>query len=57
MKQAKATQLAVVLGMGSAILGGGGGGKDDFAQGGGLDAGAITKAFTEITKFITEKIK
>ena len=43
--------------VGSAILGGGGGGKDDFAQGGGLDAGAITKAFTEITKFITEKIK
>ena len=42
--------------MGSTILGGGGGGKDDFAQGGGLDAGAITKAFTEITKFITEKI-
>ena len=43
--------------VGSTILGGGGGGKDDFAQGGGLDAGAITKAFTEITKFITEKIK
>jgi alanyl-tRNA synthetase len=43
--------------IGSTILGGGGGGKDDFAQGGGLDAGAITKAFTEITKFITEKIK
>ena len=42
--------------VGSAILGGGGGGKDDFAQGGGLDAGAITKAFTEITKFITGKI-
>jgi len=42
--------------VGSTILGGGGGGKDDFAQGGGLDAGAITKAFTEITKFITEKI-
>ena len=42
--------------VGSAILGGGGGGKDDFAQGGGLDAGAITKAFAEITKFITEKI-
>ena len=42
--------------IGSTILGGGGGGKDDFAQGGGLDAGAITKAFTEITKFITEKI-
>ncbi len=43
--------------IGSTILGGGGGGKDDFAQGGGLDAGAITKAFTEITKLITEKIK
>ena len=43
--------------VGSAILGGGGGGKDDFAQGGGIDAGAITKAFTEITKFITEKLK
>ena len=43
--------------IGSTILGGGGGGKDDFAQGGGLDASAITKAFTEITKFITEKIK
>ena len=42
--------------VGSTILGGGGGGKDDFAQGGGMDAGAITKAFTEITKFITEKI-
>ena len=42
--------------VGSTILGGGGGGKDDFAQGGGLDAGAITKAFTEITKFITGKI-
>ena len=43
--------------VGSTILGGGGGGKDDFAQGGGIDAGAIKKAFTEITKFITEKIK
>ena len=49
----KAGELVKV---GSTILGGGGGGKDDFAQGGGLDAGAITKAFTEITKFITEKI-
>ena len=43
--------------VGSTTLGGGGGGKDDFAQGGGIDAGAIKKAFTEITKFITEKIK
>ena len=57
---ADAIKLGVKAGelikVGSTILGGGGGGKDDFAQGGGLDAGAITKAFTEITKFITEKI-
>ena len=57
---AEAIKLGVKAGelikVGSTILGGGGGGKDDFAQGGGLDAGAITKAFTEITKFITGKI-
>ena len=57
---ADAIKLGVKAGelikVGSTILGGGGGGKDDFAQGGGLDAGAITKAFTEITKFITGKI-
>ena len=57
---ADAIKLGVKAGelikVGSTILGGGGGGKDDFAQGGGLDSGAITKAFTEITKFITGKI-
>ena len=57
---ADAIKLGVKAGelikVGTTILGGGGGGKDDFAQGGGLDAGAITKAFTEITKFITGKI-
>lgn len=57
---AEAIKLGIKAGelikVGSTILGGGGGGKDDFAQGGGLDAGAITKAFTEITKFITDKI-
>ena len=41
---------------GSTILGGGGGGKDDFAQGGGVDVKAITKAITEITKFVSGKI-
>lgn len=41
---------------GSTVLGGGGGGKDDFAQGGGVDSGAIVKAFAEITKVIHGKI-
>ena len=41
---------------GSTVLGGGGGGKDDFAQGGGVESGAIVKAFAEITKVIHGKI-
>jgi alanyl-tRNA synthetase len=42
--------------VGSAVLGGGGGGKDDFAQGGGVDSSLIPKAFSEITKLLTEKL-
>ncbi len=42
--------------IGSATLGGGGGGKDDFAQGGGVDVSAISKALTEITKLIERKV-
>jgi len=42
--------------IGSATLGGGGGGKDDFAQGGGVDVSAISKALTEITKLIEGKV-
>ena len=41
---------------GSATLGGGGGGKDDFAQGGGVDISAISKALNEITKLIEGKV-
>ena len=41
--------------IGSATLGGGGG-KDDFAQGGGIDVSAISKALTEITKLIEGKV-
>ena len=42
--------------IGSATLGGGGGGKDDFAQGGGVDVLAISKALNEITKLIEGKV-
>lgn len=42
--------------VGSAALGGGGGGKEDFAQGGGVNAGEIPKAFKEITKVVTGKV-
>ena len=42
--------------IGSATLGGGGGGKDDFAEGGGVDVLAISKALTEITKLIEGKV-
>ena len=42
--------------IGSTTLGGGGGGKDDFAQGGGVDVSAISKALTEITKLIEGKV-
>ena len=42
--------------IGSATLGGGGGGKDDFAQGGGVDVSAISKALNEITKLIEGKV-
>ena len=42
--------------IGSATIGGGGGGKDDFAQGGGVDISAISKALNEITKLIEGKV-
>ena len=42
--------------IGSTTLGGGGGGKDDFAQGGGVDVSAISKALNEITKLIEGKV-
>ena len=57
---AEAIKLGVKAGelikLGSTILGGGGGGKDDFAQGGGINADAITKAFAEIAKHIQGKL-
>jgi alanyl-tRNA synthetase len=36
--------------IGSTILGGGGGGKDDFAQGGGIDASKSLDALSAISK-------
>ena len=60
MVSAEAIKLGVKAGelikLGSTILGGGGGGKDDFAQGGGINADAITKAFAEIAKHIQGKL-
>ena len=57
---AEANKLGIKAGelikTGSAILGGGGGGKDDFAQGGGVDAKSIDKALSEITNLITGMI-
>ena len=38
--------------IGSAVLGGGGGGKDDFAQGGGVDAGKTDLALSSIVSAI-----
>jgi len=42
--------------VGSTALGGGGGGKEDFAQGGGVNASEIPKAFEEITRVVTGKV-
>jgi len=41
--------------LGSTVLGGGGGGKDDFAQGGGIDASKIGEALTTIEHAISGK--
>jgi alanyl-tRNA synthetase len=41
--------------IGSTILGGGGGGKDDFAQGGGVDASKSREALEAITAKISGK--
>ncbi|MFM6841569.1 MAG: alanine--tRNA ligase [Candidatus Planktophila sp.] len=48
----KAGELVKV---GSAVLGGGGGGKDDFAQGGGVDASKSLQALEAIAAAITGK--
>ena len=50
--QARATgvKAGALVKLGSAILGGGGGGKDDFAQGGGTDAGNSIAALTAISQ-------
>ena len=42
--------------VGSTALGGGGGGKEDFAQGGGVNASEIHKAFEEIIRVVTGKV-
>jgi len=54
--RAKGHKAGALVKIGSTVLGGGGGGKDDFAQGGGVDAKSIDKALSEITNQINGKI-
>ena len=45
----RGVKAGALVKIGSLILGGGGGGKDDFAQGGGVDASAIGDALSAIS--------
>jgi alanyl-tRNA synthetase len=46
--QKSGIKAGALVKIGSQILGGGGGGKDDFAQGGGVDASKIPAAIKEL---------
>jgi alanyl-tRNA synthetase len=48
----KGAKAGALVKIGSTVLGGGGGGKDDFAQGGGVDAGKIQSALDAIVAAI-----
>ena len=52
LAQSSGIKAGALVKSGSAILGGGGGGKDDFAQGGGLEAMKIDSAFNAIKELI-----
>ncbi len=49
----RGVKAGALVKLGSQILGGGGGGKDDFAQGGGQNAGAVADAIAEIKRSIS----
>jgi alanyl-tRNA synthetase len=48
--RAKNIRAGELVRLASAVLGGGGGGKDDFAQGGGVDASKLDEAVLAVTK-------
>jgi len=53
--RARGIKAGALVKIGSTVLGGGGGGKDDFAQGGGTNAGAIDQALQAIELAISGK--
>ncbi|MSZ62365.1 MAG: alanine--tRNA ligase, partial [Actinobacteria bacterium] len=52
LAQSSGIKAGALVKSGSEILGGGGGGKDDFAQGGGVEAMKIDSAFNAIKELI-----
>ena len=53
--KAQGIKAGALVKVGSTVLGGGGGGKDDFAQGGGIDASKIAEALVMIEQTISGK--
>jgi alanyl-tRNA synthetase len=53
--RARGVKAGALVKIGSTVLGGGGGGKDDFAQGGGTNVGAIDQALQAIELAISGK--
>jgi alanyl-tRNA synthetase len=53
--RARGVKAGALVKIGSTVLGGGGGGKDDFAQGGGTNVGAINQALQAIELAISGK--
>jgi alanyl-tRNA synthetase len=53
--RARGVKAGALVNIGSTVLGGGGGGKDDFAQGGGTNVGAIDQALQAIELAISGK--
>jgi alanyl-tRNA synthetase len=53
--RSRGVKAGALVKIGSTVLGGGGGGKDDFAQGGGTNVGAIDQALQAIELAISGK--
>jgi alanyl-tRNA synthetase len=50
--RARGLRAGALVGVAAKVLGGGGGGKDDLAQGGGADAGAIGEALAAVRRAV-----